>query len=171
MTQPQRLPLVNGDDGAWGDILNQYLNKEHYQNPVLTTDDPANGGHETVTLRPGTNSPLTAPLKFTSGSLMITPETGAVEFSADKLYFTQTTSNTRNTVAAYDDTHGAQGDLYYRDASGNFIRLGVGSNGQYLTVSGGAPAWDTIFTGTSQITVGTSAPGSPTTGDLWIDTN
>lgn len=26
-------------------------------------------------------------------------------------------------------------------------------------------------TGASKITVGTSSPGSPTTGDLWVDTN
>lgn len=28
-----------------------------------------------------------------------------------------------------------------------------------------------LFSGLAKITVGTSAPGSPTTGDLWIDTN
>lgn len=28
-----------------------------------------------------------------------------------------------------------------------------------------------IFSGLAKITVGTSAPGSPATGDLWIDTN
>ncbi len=30
---------------------------------------------------------------------------------------------------------------------------------------------DTQFSGLSKITVGTSAPGSPATGDLWVDTN
>jgi hypothetical protein len=29
----------------------------------------------------------------------------------------------------------------------------------------------TVLSGLSKITVGSSAPGSPTTGDLWIDTN
>lgn len=35
----------------------------------------------------------------------------------------------------------ATGDMYYREAGGNMVRLGIGSNGQFLTVSGGLPAW------------------------------
>jgi hypothetical protein len=30
---------------------------------------------------------------------------------------------------------------------------------------------NTAFTGLANITVGTSAPGSPASGDLWVDTN
>ena len=29
----------------------------------------------------------------------------------------------------------------------------------------------TVFSGLSKITVGTSQPANPTTGDLWVDTN
>lgn len=134
----QRLPIVNGDDATWGTILNQFLEKEHYN---TGTDLAVNGGHKTITIRPGTTSAGTAPLKFTSGSLLTSPEAGAVEFLADRLYFTQTTSSTRKTIAAYDDASGATGDIYYRDASGNFVRLPIGSNTQVLTVSGGLPSW------------------------------
>jgi hypothetical protein len=35
----------------------------------------------------------------------------------------------------------ATGDIYYRNASGVFNRLGIGSAAQVLTVSGGLPAW------------------------------
>ena len=94
----QRLPLINGDDGTWGDVLNQYITKEHYQNPTLSADDPANGGHETITVRAGGNGAGTAPLKFTSGSLMTNPEAGAVEFLTNQLYYTQTTSSYRRTI-------------------------------------------------------------------------
>ena len=87
----QRLPAVNGDDGQWGDILNLFLSQEHYNTGL---DDVANGGHATITVRPGTTAASTAPLKFTSGSLMTTPEAGAVEFLTDKLYFTKTTTPT-----------------------------------------------------------------------------
>ncbi len=118
----QRLPTVNGDDGAWGDILNQFLEKEHYNTGV---DNAANGGHKTITVRAGTTAAGTAPLKFTSGSLMTTPEAGAIEFNSDKLYFTQTTGPTRKALT----------------------------------------------TGDTNITVSTSAPSSPATGDLWVDTN
>jgi hypothetical protein len=71
----QRLPAVNSDDGAWGDILNQFLQKEHYN---TTLDNVLNGGHQTITIRPGTTAALTAPLKLTSGSVMTTPEAGAI---------------------------------------------------------------------------------------------
>lgn len=87
----QRLPTVNSDDGTWGDILNQYIAKEHYNTGI---NNAANGGHQVVTLRPGTTGVGTAPLKFTSGSLMTTAEAGAIEFLTDKLYFTKTTTPT-----------------------------------------------------------------------------
>jgi hypothetical protein len=66
----QRLPIVNSDDGVWGDIIRQYLMKEHYNDD---TDNAANGGHQKVTIRAGTASAGTAPLKFTSGTLKPAP--------------------------------------------------------------------------------------------------
>lgn len=138
MVVQQRLPAVNGDDGAWGSILNQFLSKEHYNTAI---DNVANGGHQTITVRSGTTAAGSAPLKLNSGSLMTTPEVGAIEFLTDKLYITTTTGTTRDTVAAYDDSAGAAGDLYYRDASGNFIHLPIGPTGQVLTVTSGLPAW------------------------------
>lgn len=105
----------------------------------------ASGGTSnfTTTVAPpaGTTGAGTAPIKLTSGSLMTTPEAGALEFLTDTLYFTQTTSTTRKKVAAYDDSSGATGDIYYRDSSGYFVRLGIGSGNQVLGVSGGVPAW------------------------------
>lgn len=151
----QRLPIVNSDDGVWGDIIRQYLMKEHYNDD---TDNPVNGGHKTVTIRAGTATAGTAPLKFTSGTLLSTAEAGAVEFNTDSLYFTITTGTVRKKVAIYDDSSGATGDLYHRDSSGNFIRLPVGSNGKTLRVSSGLPAWsDVTFatsTKTSNYTIG-----------------
>lgn len=138
MATPQRLPIVNSDDGTWGDIIRQYIKKEHYDDG---TDNAVNGGHQKITIRPGTATAGTAPLKFSSGTLLSTPEAGAVEFNTDSLYFTITTGTTRKKVAIYDDSSGANGDLYYRDSSGNFVRLPIGSTGQALKVSGGIPAW------------------------------
>jgi len=135
---PQRLPIVSGDDGSWGTILNQYLKKEHVDDG---TDNAANGGHKTITVQAGTSSAGTAPIKLTSGSLMLAPEAGAIEFQDDHYFVTQTTGATRKVVAAYDDTSGATGDMYYRDASGNFLRLPVGSPAYVLTSVGGVPVW------------------------------
>ena len=138
MPTPQRLPIVNSDDAVWGDILRQYLEKEHFNDD---TDNAANGGHQTVTIRPGTAASGTAPLKFTSGTLMSTPEAGAMEFNNNLLYFTITSGTVRKKIAMYDDTSGATGDLYYRDGSGTFTPLPVGSSGQVLGVAGGVPSW------------------------------
>lgn len=147
----QRLPIVDGDDGDWGDILNQYLSKEHYDTGL---NNPVNGGHKTITIRPGTTTAGTAPLKFSSGSLMTTPEAGAVEFLTDRFYLTQTTGTTRKVIAAYNDAGGTAGDTYYRDASGNFVRLGVGSPTEVLTVSGGSlPSWAAPTTTPASTTV------------------
>jgi hypothetical protein len=149
MPTPQRLPIVNSDDGVWGDILRQYLMKEHYNDD---TDNPVNGGHQKITVRAGTATAGTAPIKLTSGTVMSTPEAGAIEFNSDTLFFTITTGTVRKKVALYDDTSGATGDIYYRDSSGYFVRLGIGSTGQSLRVSGGIPAWssadDTYATST-----------------------
>ena len=139
MPTPQRLPVVNGDDGQWGDIINQFIATQHYNNPGV--DDAANGGHQKITVRAGTTAAGTAPLKFTSGSLLTTPEAGAVEFLTDRAYLTQTTSTTRKVLAAFDDSSGATGDIYYRDSSGYFVRLGIGSNNQVLSVVSGLPSW------------------------------
>ncbi len=134
----QRLPIVNSDDGIWGDIIRQYIMKEHFNDD---TDNPVNGGHHKVTIRAGTAAAGTAPLKFTSGTLMTNPEVGAVEFAGDNLYFTITSGTVRKKVALYDDASGATGDLYYRNSTGAFVRLPIGATGKTLRVSGGLPAW------------------------------
>jgi hypothetical protein len=138
MSTPQRLPTVNSDDGVWGDILRQYLLKEHYDDG---TDNAVNGGHKTITVRPGTSAAGTAPIKLSSGTLMTAAEAGAIEFNSDTLYFTVTTGATRKKVALYDDSSGATGDIYFRNSSGIFTRLAVGADGKVLKVSGGQPAW------------------------------
>jgi hypothetical protein len=136
---PQRLPVVNGDDGLWGDIINQFINLQHYNDG---TDNPGvNGGHMNITIRAGSTVAGTAPIKIASGPLMTTPEAGAIEFLSNRLYFTQTSGTTRKVLAAFDDASGATGDIYYRDSSGHFVRLGIGSTGQVLTVASGLPSW------------------------------
>ncbi len=157
MPTPQRLPIVNSDDGTWGDIIRQYLMKEHYDDG---TDNAVNGSHQKITIRPGTATAGTAPLKFTSGTALTAPEAGAMEFTTDSLFFTITTGTVRKKVAIYDDTSGAAGDMYYRDLSGNFVKLPIGSANQTLRVGSGLPAWgDQKFatsSKTTSYTIGTS---------------
>lgn len=146
----QRLPAIDGDEGHWGEILNRFISKEHYNDG---TNNPVNGGHQKITIQPGTAAAGTAPLKFASGTLLTTPEAGAMEFAGDNYYLTQTTGTTRKKIAAYDDTSGATGDIYYRNSSGYFTRLGVGGTGNILTVSGGIPSWSSSISNTSTITL------------------
>ena len=47
----------------------------------------------------GTAIVNTAPLKLTSGTVLETPEAGAIEFNNDSLYYTKTTGPTRMTIA------------------------------------------------------------------------
>lgn len=47
----------------------------------------------------GSTTANTAPIKFTSGSLLATPESGSVEFNGDKLYLTITSSSSRKEIA------------------------------------------------------------------------
>lgn len=132
---PQRLPIVDGDDGEWGTILNQYLSKEHYDTGV---DNAANGGHKTVTIRPGTTAAGTAPLKFTAGPLMTTPEAGAVEFNGNQLYFTHPTATNRRTVATVPTNANNNELLFYNN--GLIELIPEGSDGQVLTLDNG-PTW------------------------------
>jgi hypothetical protein len=138
MSTPQRLPIVNSDDAVWGDILRQFLMKEHYNDD---TDNAVNGGHQKITVRAGSTASGTAPLKFSSGPLMTAPEVGAVEFYNDAAYFTVTTGTTRKKIALYDDSAGATGDIYYRNSSGLFARIAIGNTNDVLTVAGGVPTW------------------------------
>ena len=154
MAIEQRLPVVNSDDGIWGDDLNAFLGKEHFNaDPTLTPGASKNGGHKTITIQAGTGTANTAPLKFTTGTLLSAPEAGAVEYydnlTNGNLYvtYTQATVATRLKIAAYNDASGATGDVYYRDANGNFARLPVGSNTNVLTLAGGVPTWATAGAG------------------------
>lgn len=164
----QRLPMVDGDDGEWGDLLNQFLEKEHLNSSV---DDVLNGGHKNVTIAAGAAGVGLAPLRFASGPLLTTPEVGAFEFNNNNFYLTQTTGAIRKKIAIYDDSSGIVGDIYYRNASGLFDRLQIGTDNQLLQVSSGIPTWSTVLEGAKKITVSTTQPVSPNIGDLWIDSN
>ena len=163
----QRLPIVDDDDGIWGDILRKYLLKEHYDTGV---DDAANGGHKNVTIRAGTAGAGGAPLKFTTGTLLTTPEAGAMEFVLDNLYMTQD-SGTRKKVALYDIT-GANGDMYYRNGSNDFTRLAAGTASQILTLTGSPalPTWQTLSAYTSggtDVAVADGGTGRSSSGTIY----
>jgi hypothetical protein len=65
-------------------------------------------------LKAGTASPSTAPLKFTAGINLTTPEAGAMEFDGTNLYFTP--SATRQTVTLSSDSSLKRNIVDYRNA-------------------------------------------------------
>ncbi len=158
---PQRLPIVSGDDGQWGTILNQYLQKEHYDDG---TDNPVNGGHETITIRAGTTVAGTAPLKFTSGSLLTTAEAGAVEFLTDAYYGTITTGAARKTFAFLESPTFTTPTLGVASATTiNKVTLTTPATGSTLTIAEGKTltASNTLtFTGTDSSSVAFGAGGT-----------
>lgn len=140
MAFEQRLPVVEGDDGQWGDVLNQYLEKEHYNTGL---DDTTNGGHKTITIKPGTDASGTAPLKFTSGPLMTIPETGAVEFLSDRFYYTQTTAMARKTIATIDDIEHTPTAIWGDYLMSSSIQVGMTSYVQ-VPYSGTIISWNIV---------------------------
>jgi hypothetical protein len=58
-------------------------------------------------------------------------------------------------------------------SDGDYGDIVVSGSGTVMTIDNAVvtAAKSTMFTGLASITVGTSAPGSPGVGDLWIDTN
>jgi len=61
----------------------------------------------------------------------------------------------------------ATGDLFYRNSSGQFTRLPIGSNGQVLTVSSGLPSWVTGGGGGGSFIENQNSAAQ--TANLWIN--
>lgn len=71
----------------------------------------------------------------------------------------------------------AQGDIFYRDSSGNFVRLPIGTNGHVLTSNGTIPGWAASAGGGNGIyggngTIASAAVATVTSGSTFtIDYN
>lgn len=63
------------------------------------------------------------------------------------------------------------GDLLYGTGSGTFTRLGIGSTGQYLSVTGGVPSWATVSSGAViQVKSATYSTATSNTSATYADT-
>lgn len=121
---------------------------------LIAVSDISGGGGGTVTSVSGTTNRITS----TGGT------TPVIDIAAT--YVGQTSITTLGTITTGTIGTGAiigrptmtlgsdaTADIYYRNASGLFTRLGIGSNGDILTVSSGLPAWITPSSGGSVTSV------------------
>ncbi len=122
----------------------------------LTLDSHSSVGARTNQMTIGPTGDITVPNgsfectagKFTSTGLNLTDSGFAILLRPPTLTGTHTVGfqDGPGTIAYLADTSGGVlttlGDVLYRDGSG-LQRLGIGSAGQVLTVSGGIPAWAT----------------------------
>ena len=67
-------------------------------------------------------------------------------------------------VANIDGLLTTTGDTYYASAAGTPARLGIGTTGQVLNVSGGVPAWTTASSGAMTLVTRASFSAVATTG-------
>lgn len=78
-----------------------------------------------ITLKAGTSTASSAPLKLTTGTSLTTPEAGALEFTTDSLFFTGTTGTTRKTLA--DFSYRGISALRTLDGSDELVNITTGT--------------------------------------------
>jgi hypothetical protein len=97
----------------------------------------ASAGTAGIHLAAGTSSANTAPLKFTSGSLLTTTEAGAVEYDGSHLYFTANNGGARYQL----DQQAGGGGANYWSQSGTDISYNNGNVGIGIANPDNAEAW------------------------------
>src|SRR3989338_3785934 len=110
-------------------------------------------------LKAGTTAANTAPLKFTTGTLLTTAEAGAVEFLTDDFYGTITTGAARKKFVLDDGTALTSGRVPFATTNGrltdtaNFVfdgtNLGIGTTSPYAKLSVVGATVESYFTATS----------------------
>ncbi len=99
----------------------------------------------------------------------------AITAAANLVTVGTVTSGTWSTGAVIADVtmtlgSDAEGDVYYRDASGVLTRLGAGTDADVLTLASGVPSWATPTTGDiTGVTAGSGLTGGGTSGSVTVD--
>lgn len=133
--------------------------------PIYT--DGANVGIGTTSptaslhIKAGSATANTAPLKLTSGVNLTTPESGAIEFSSSRLYFTPST--TRETIAFMSDITSASHAPVTIGAIGSSPNAnGMSISGQVLSLQPASALYGGILTNGAQTIAGAKTFASAT---------
>jgi hypothetical protein len=115
-------------------------------------------------LAAGTATASTAPLKFTSGTLLTTPEPGAIEFLTDNYYATITTGGARKTFAFLESPSFTGTVNINHNSTTNVTNIGTGTTTGTVTIGGDAAQQIDIGAGTGvqTLNLGTGATGAKT---------
>jgi hypothetical protein len=124
-TGPARKKLVMADPTGGltsGRVPYTTTNGRLTDTSVFTYDPSVGGGRLSVNrilLAAGSATAGNAPLKFTTGTLLSTPEAGAVEYSSDALYLTINTGTARKRVVLSDMVSGfSTGSVPFANSTG-----------------------------------------------------
>lgn len=110
----------------------------------------------------GTTTANTAPLKFTAGTNLSTPEPGAIEYDGTNLYFTDS-SNIRKTIST---TSGGAFSNVSSIAGSGALSIAAGGTDQNLTLSGSGNG---VVRSTSPMVINNTASStSPSTGAMQV---
>jgi len=138
-------PAQDGKSLAYNAITNRMEWQTGSGGGGLT--DPGSNG---LLVRTALNTTISRTIVGTSNRITVTNGDGVLgtptlDIGSDVATLTgsQTLTNKTLTSPIINLGSDATGDIYYRNSSGNFARLGIGTNAQVLTVSSGIPSWQT----------------------------
>jgi len=120
-------------------------------------------------LAAGTATASTAPLKFISGTLLTTPEVGAVEFLTDKFYGTITTGAVRKTFA-FLESPVFTGSISIPEktpvnaiaSQGTITMAGIATANETFVIDSQTFTWKAARAAAGEVTIGADAPAAVT---------
>lgn len=150
-----RLPVSGSDDGVWGTILNDYLSQAHASNGALKSGTVTN---DTVASSAGISQSKLS-LSITNSEVSATAAIAKSKLAALNIGDSDVSAISQSKVT--DLTSDLSGKLA---AASNLNDV---ANKSTARTNLSVPE----ASGFAKITVGTTAPTSPSAGDVWIDTN
>jgi len=132
----------------------------------VTATSPLTGGGTSGAITVGIQSASTTQsgaVQLTDSTSSTSTTTAATPNSVKTAFDTATTANTTANAAIPKSTVTTAGDVIYATGSSVVTRLGIGSTGQVLTVTGGIPAWATPAGGGGMTLLSTTTLSGTTT--------
>jgi len=164
--------VLIGNTGAapsWGTISSSLVSSFQTSLSGLTPST-ATTGAVTLAGTLGTSSGGTNLTSFTSGGALYATSTSALTTGILPIASGGTSAITA--TAAFDALNPMTtvGDIIYEGTGPSATRLGIGSTGQVLTVSGGIPSWASPASNVSSISFGSTGltPSTATTGAVTV---